>query len=104
MTENERRLIRTCICNGFEFQSHDREIIKIGDVKFTKTKLEELLLEVEVALDKQTAKKPIFAKEQASRYVPIYICPNCNGKFTSVISRYCYHCGQALDWSKEVEK
>ena len=52
------------------------------------------------ALKKQIPKK---AKESHShiRYVKIYECPNCKGEFSGKVSKYCYHCGQALDWSEE---
>lgn len=52
------------------------------------------------ALEKQIPKK---AKESDLhiRYVKIYECPNCKGEFSGNISKYCYHCGQALDWGEE---
>lgn len=51
-------------------------------------------------VDKATPKKPIKDEVQDIRYVTKYICPNCGGKFTGKISDYCYHCGQAFDWSE----
>ena len=51
------------------------------------------------ALEKQIPKKPIKAKEHIM-YSMCYICPNCQKNFSGTgIASYCYHCGQALDWS-----
>ena len=53
------------------------------------------------ALEKQIPKKPIKAKEHIM-YSMCYICPNCQKNFSGTgIASYCYHCGQALDWSDE---
>ena len=60
--------------------------------------------EIEVAikaLEKQIPKKPSVSEDQPVRYVITYKCPDCGGKFTGTVSNYCYHCGQALDWSEE---
>lgn len=52
------------------------------------------------ALEKQVAKKPITTEEQNIRYGMTYTCPSCGKHFTGTgIADYCYHCGQALDWS-----
>lgn len=54
------------------------------------------------ALEKQIPKKPIKSKKQVVRYVNTYCCPICNLKFTGTgIAKWCYHCGQKLDWSDE---
>ena len=51
------------------------------------------------ALEKQIPKKPIMCDKQDIRYVHKYQCPNCKGTFTGTgFSKYCYHCGQKLDW------
>ncbi len=53
------------------------------------------------ALEKQIPKKPIISEEQHIRYVTTFECPACNGKFTGFgVAKYCYRCGQALDWSE----
>lgn len=52
-------------------------------------------------VDKATPKKPIKSEEQDIRYVTKYECPNCHQYFTRRISKYCYHCGQALKWEEE---
>lgn len=52
------------------------------------------------ALEMQIPKKPIPAEEQNIWYVMKYTCPSCGKHFTGTgIAKYCYHCGQALDWS-----
>lgn len=52
------------------------------------------------AIEKQKSKKPIKSKEQKIRYVNTYYCPTCNLGFTGFnIAKWCYHCGQKLDWS-----
>ena len=56
------------------------------------------------ALEKQTPKKPVKADEQVVRYVTTWNCPTCGGQFTGMVSNYCYHCGQALDWDNEAEQ
>ena len=54
------------------------------------------------ALEKQMPKKPIPTEEQHIRYSMNYICPLCGKQFSGTgIADYCYHCGQALDWSDE---
>lgn len=52
-------------------------------------------------VDRATPIKPIKSEEQDIRYVTKYECPNCHQYFTGRISKYCYHCGQALDWGEE---
>ena len=61
------------------------------------------------ALEKQAAKKPephIVDVEKIKignanwcKGTTVYRCPNCND-FISRIYDFCYHCGQALDWSE----
>lgn len=54
------------------------------------------------ALEKQIPKRPIKSKEQRIRYVNTYYCPTCNLGFTGFnIAKWCYHCGQKLDWSDD---
>lgn len=52
-------------------------------------------------VERATPKKPIKSEEQDIRYVTKYECPNCHQYFTGRISKYCYHCGQALKWEEE---
>lgn len=53
------------------------------------------------ALEKQIPKKPIKSEKQVIRYVNTYCCPICKLRFTGTgIAKWCYHCGQKLDWSE----
>ena len=58
------------------------------------------------ALEKQIPKKP--KKKEESQYSTFYDCPCCGGYLVSKIDgelcggqkfKYCYRCGQALDWN-----
>ena len=61
---------------------------------------EELSKCIDEALEKQIAKKPIKSDRQEIRYTLTYDCPTCGRQFTGTgFADYCYHCGQALDWS-----
>ena len=52
------------------------------------------------ALERLIPKKLIPTEEQNIRFAMNYICPSCKKHFTGTgIADYCYHCGQALDWS-----
>ena len=60
------------------------------------------------ALEKQIPKKPIKKTEFSSYEYVSYRCPICNQHFLSKVEgefvagtkpKYCYNCGQALDWS-----
>ena len=54
------------------------------------------------ALEKQIPKKPIKSEKQVIRYVNTYCCPICKGLMGTGIAKWCYHCGQKLDWSDTV--
>ena len=59
------------------------------------------LEEVRGAAEKQKAMKPKNIGIEGYRYTDTYRCPNCGGNFTGTgIAKYCYHCGQKLDWSE----
>lgn len=50
--------------------------------------------------EKEIPKKPKPIEQQNIRYSMNYICPACGKRFSGTgIADYCYHCGQALDWS-----
>lgn len=54
------------------------------------------------ALEKQMKKKPIKSENQVVRYVNTYYCPICNLGITGTnIAKWCYHCGQKLDWGDD---
>lgn len=52
------------------------------------------------ALEKQIPKKPVKSENQVVRYVNTYYCPTCELGITGTnIAKWCYHCGQKIDWS-----
>ena len=54
------------------------------------------------ALEKQIPMKPVKSEKKVVRYVNTYYCPICNLGITGTnIAKWCYHCGQKLDWSDE---
>ena len=54
------------------------------------------------ALEKQIPKKPVKSEKQVVRYVNTYYCPTCELGITGTnIAKWCYHCGQKIDWSDE---
>ena len=70
-----------------------------NDCKFTEDdyKANEMAIQ---ALEKQIPKKPVKSENQVARYVNTYYCPICNLGITGTnIAKWCYHCGQKLDWS-----
>ena len=57
---------------------------------------------LEKALEKQIPKKPIPNEKDNIRFSLCYNCPECGRTFSGTgVANYCYHCGQALDWSDE---
>lgn len=93
MTEEQAIKIRSCFANGVEFKKlHTEETNILAD-------------ELNSAIKKQIPKKPQKVKEQVVRYTDGYICPSCGKCFTGTgIADFCYHCGQALDWSEENDR
>lgn len=52
------------------------------------------------ALEKQIPQKPTPSEKQHIRYAMCFTCPSCGRDFSGTgIADFCYHCGQALDWS-----
>ena len=81
ITELKRRAYRTT-CYGNKVLEHEENLVAIE------------------ALEKQIAKKPVKSENQVVRYVNTYYCPICNLGITGTnIAKWCYHCGQKLDWS-----
>lgn len=48
------------------------------------------------ALEKQIPKKPKYHE-----WNEVYGCPCCDYRIVYDVSKFCIHCGQAIDWSKE---
>lgn len=63
--------------------------------------VKEIEFAIEV-LERQIPRQPKPTEKQNIRYAMNYTCPCCKKHFTGTgIANYCYHCGQALDWSDE---
>ena len=83
ITELKRKAYRTT-CYGNKVLEHEENLVAIE------------------ALEKQIPKKPIKSENQVVRYVNTYYCPICELGITGTnIAKWCYHCGQKLDWSDE---
>lgn len=50
-----------------------------------------------IALKKQIPKKPTES-DLKIRYCEVFKCPTCGFEFSGRVAKYCYRCGQALDW------
>ena len=87
MTESEaiaelRRKAYRTTCYGNKVLEHEENLVAIE------------------ALEKQIPKKPIKSENQVVRYVNTYYCPICELGITGTnIAKWCYHCGQKIDWS-----
>ena len=83
ITKLKRKAYRTT-CYGDKVLEHEENLVAIE------------------ALEKQIAKKPVKSENQVVRYVNTYYCPICNLGITGTnIAKWCYHCGQKIDWSDE---
>ena len=81
ITKLKRKAYRTT-CYGDKVLEHEENLVAIE------------------ALEKQIAKKPVKSENQVVRYVNTYYCPICNLGITGTnIAKWCYHCGQKIDWS-----
>ena len=88
MNKEQAIKIRSCFANGVEFtELYTEETNVLGE-------------ELNNAIEKQIAKKPIKDRKQNIRYTSSYSCPTCGGGFSGTgIADYCYHCGQKLEWN-----
>lgn len=74
---------------------------KNSDCKFTEDDYKANEMSIQ-ALEKQIPMKPVKSEKQVVRYVNTYYCPICNLGITGTnIAKWCYHCGQKLDWSDD---
>ena len=81
ITKLKRKAYRTT-CYGNKVLEHEENLVAIE------------------ALEKQIPKKPIKSENQVVRYVNTYYCPICELGITGTnIAKWCYHCGQKIDWS-----
>lgn len=51
------------------------------------------------ALEKQVPKKPTKSDREI-RYCEVFKCPSCGFEFSGRVSKFCYRCGQKIDWSE----
>lgn len=73
--------------------------IKGDDTEYEQEQVESLKTAI-FALKKQIPRKPMPSEKQHVRYAMCFTCPSCGRDFSGTgIADYCYHCGQALDWS-----
>lgn len=67
--------------------------------EYERNQVESLTMAI-FALKKQIPQKPTPSEEQHVRYAMCFTCPSCGRDFSGTgIADYCYHCGQAIDWS-----
>lgn len=96
MTNKDARKIRSAYSNGFQYPFGGGFVEKCDMAEVERTA--KLLND---AINKQMPQEPIKVDSHQKRLSLQYECPTCHGKFTGTgIATYCYHCGQALDWSK----
>lgn len=79
------------------------EIIE-EEMPFTSGVIEEAMDTIKNAVEKQMSKNVMLNKEY-----PLYkLCPNCHKNLFSFANGweyfYCHYCGQALDWSDNLER
>ena len=78
-----------------------KTVVVYAPEKYENKYYKTIMLAIE-ALEKQIPKKPIKSDRQEIRYTLTYDCPTCGRQFTGTgFADYCYHCGQALDWSDD---
>lgn len=55
-----------------------------------------------MALEKQVQEKPYVESDGDADGYPVwdYYCPSCNEYFDEYQPKYCWKCGQAIDWSE----
>lgn len=100
MTEVEAQKIRSAYCNGFQYPFGGGFVEKCDMDEVNRTA--ELL---DDAIKKQIPQEPVLVNSHKNRLSLRYKCPACHGNFTGTgIASYCYHCGQALNWDKILDK
>lgn len=61
---------------------------------------ESLLMLARAITERFIPKNAILVENADARYVSVFKCPTCQNRVLGTISEYCYHCGQALRYSK----
>lgn len=85
---------------ALEHMGYVKEIIQ-SEVPWTKAT--EAIEVTEEALKKQIPKKPRNLVFVGSKELYAYCCPKCEKEFLDIVPKYCYNCGQAIEW-EEVSK
>ena len=59
--------------------------------------------ECEKILEKEVVAKKPLKSEREIRYCEVFKCPSCGFEFSGRVSKFCYRCGQKLDWGESSE-
>lgn len=71
-----------------------------GRIKVDLAELKEAVKVAVKAIRRGIPRKPDLKPEPLRNEVFWWQCPNCKANtHANTMHRYCYHCGQALDWS-----
>jgi len=111
MMDDIQRAIENLNTSGVEVSGQIRRVAEFyGALDAAIIAMQELLQYREIgtldeyreAREKQKAKKPIEDRHDNIRYTEVYRCPVCNNSFSGRgYAKYCYHCGQKLDWRED---
>lgn len=111
MMDDIQRAIENLNTSGVEVSGQIRRVAEFyGALDTAINAMQELqqyreigtLDEYREAREKQKAKKPIEDRHDNIRYTEVYRCPVCNNSFSGRgYAKYCYHCGQKLDWRED---
>lgn len=93
MTKHERALIRLCTLDGFHSQRKLRYSIGLETISWDR--LNAIMEEMELALDKQEPIKPSLIYQNR-----IGLCSCCENAIDKTM-KYCDQCGQKIDWEEE---
>lgn len=83
----------------------NQEALKLlNDMEFAekyqgKQEYADMLLLCKKSLEKQIPKKA-KKSDREIRYCEVFECPSCGFEFSGRVAKYCYRCGQKLDYSE----
>ena len=84
----------------YQLKSLEEAFERDATVRHKNISVRSALIIAQECVDKQIGKKPIKSENQVVRYVNTYYCPTCELGITGTnIAKWCYHCGQKIDWS-----
>lgn len=88
---------------GINTNINDKNKLETYSLQKDKIYLAYTVDEILNGIEKMRPKKPRKNERQNIRFMTAYICDNCGEVFYTINAthnyRFCYHCGQALDWS-----